>query len=125
VAGLVSGLAVGLLFGLFVFMLASGLAVTPEGGLAGGLASGLTSGLTSGLAAGLAAGITAGAMSASGPARDLALMELTWTLCGAPVHFIPLIQTALERQVLRQAGAIYQFRHAALQDLLTAYKPSK
>jgi hypothetical protein len=29
-----------------------------------------------------------------------------------------LLQTALHKQVLRQAGAVYQFRHAALQDHL-------
>jgi hypothetical protein len=27
---------------------------------------------------------------------------------------MPLLQTALHKQVLRQAGAVYQFRHAAL-----------
>jgi hypothetical protein len=31
-----------------------------------------------------------------------------------------LLHTSLDRQVLRQAGAVYQFRHAALQDLLAA-----
>jgi hypothetical protein len=31
---------------------------------------------------------------------------------------MPLLQTAAQRQILRQAGAVYQFRHAALQDLL-------
>jgi hypothetical protein len=31
---------------------------------------------------------------------------------------MPLLQVASDRQVLRQAGAVYQFRHAALQDLL-------
>jgi hypothetical protein len=39
-------------------------------------------------------------------------------LRGRRVRFLPLLQTALDRQVLRQAGAVYQFRHAALQDLL-------
>jgi hypothetical protein len=33
---------------------------------------------------------------------------------------MPLLETALDRQVLRQVGAIYQFRHAALQDLLVS-----
>jgi hypothetical protein len=31
-------------------------------------------------------------------------------------------QTALDRQVLRQAGAVYQFRHAALQGLLATWR---
>jgi hypothetical protein len=29
-----------------------------------------------------------------------------------------LLESALDRQVLRQAGAVYQFRHADLQDRL-------
>jgi hypothetical protein len=36
----------------------------------------------------------------------------------AVATFLPLLETALDRQVLRQAGTVYQFRHAALQDLL-------
>jgi hypothetical protein len=35
------------------------------------------------------------------------------------VQFIQLLEDALARQVLRQAGTIYQFRHAALQDYFT------
>ena len=31
---------------------------------------------------------------------------------------MPLLESALDRQVLRQAGAVYQFRHADLQDRL-------
>ena len=31
---------------------------------------------------------------------------------------MPLLETALARQVLRLAGAVYQFRHADLQDRL-------
>jgi hypothetical protein len=31
---------------------------------------------------------------------------------------MPLLETALDKQVLRQAGAVYQFRHADLQDRL-------
>ncbi|HEU4347735.1 MAG TPA: hypothetical protein VFR35_08100 [Actinoplanes sp.] len=34
------------------------------------------------------------------------------------VRFIRLLEDALQRQVLRQAGAVYQFRHAELQDHL-------
>jgi len=45
-------------------------------------------------------------------------VEVMWALRGRRVRFVPLLQTALDRQVLRQAGAVYQFRHAALQDLL-------
>jgi hypothetical protein len=42
-------------------------------------------------------------------------------LQGRRVRFMPLLETALERQVLRQAGAVYQFRHADLQDRLAAH----
>jgi hypothetical protein len=31
---------------------------------------------------------------------------------------MPLLEKALAKQVLRQAGAVYQFRHADLQDRL-------
>jgi MFS family permease len=34
------------------------------------------------------------------------------------VHFIRLLEDATRRQILRQAGVVYQFRHAALQDRL-------
>jgi hypothetical protein len=96
VVGLAMGLAFGLTFGLTI-------------GLAGGLMYGLAFGLTMGLAFGLAAG--------HGPAVDLQVMRLTWRLRGTRVRFMPLLQTAAQRQILRQAGAVYQFRHAALQDL--------
>ena len=49
------------------------------------------------------------------------MAQVIWRLTGRPVRFLPLLQTALDRQVLRQAGAVYQFRHAALQDLLAAW----
>ena len=34
-------------------------------------------------------------------------------------HFLPLLEDACDRQILRQAGTVYQFRHATLQDRLT------
>lgn len=55
-----------------------------------------------------------------GPGAQLSLAELLSRLRGRPVRFVPLLQTALDRQVLRQVGAVYQFRHAALQDLFAA-----
>jgi hypothetical protein len=36
------------------------------------------------------------------------------------VRFMRVCEEALDRQVLRQAGAVYQFRHAELQDHLAA-----
>jgi hypothetical protein len=40
------------------------------------------------------------------------------------VRFMPLLETTLHKQVLRQAGAVYHFRHAALQDLLATHDAS-
>jgi hypothetical protein len=41
-----------------------------------------------------------------------------------PLHYFRrLLEDALDRQLLRQAGAVYQFRHAALQDHLAATCP--
>jgi hypothetical protein len=35
-------------------------------------------------------------------------------------HLLPLLQDACDRQILRRAGTVYQFRHATLQDRLAA-----
>ncbi|HET9654594.1 MAG TPA: hypothetical protein VFP72_04530 [Kineosporiaceae bacterium] len=48
------------------------------------------------------------------------LLGLLWAPDGCRMRVQALLQTALDRQVLRQVGAVYQFRHAALQDLLAA-----
>src|SRR5262249_21963769 len=52
------------------------------------------------------------------PFLQLVMTELIWKLRLQRVRFIPLLETAVDRQVLRRAGAVYQFRHAALQDLI-------
>jgi hypothetical protein len=65
-----------------------------------------------GLASGLVSGFRAGA------APSLLFTELALWPRGRRVRFMPLLETALARQVLRQAGAVYQFRHADLQDRL-------
>jgi hypothetical protein len=51
-------------------------------------------------------------------ASSLRFTQIALRLKGRRVRFMPLLETALERQVLRQAGAVYQFRHADLQDRL-------
>jgi hypothetical protein len=89
-----------------------GLVVEVVGGLVGGLAVGFVDGLAVGLVFGL------------GSAADLHVMGLTWLLRGKRVRFVPLLQAAAERQVLRQVGAVCQFRHAALQDLLAGPRPA-
>lgn len=53
-----------------------------------------------------------------GQSPRLLFTEVALRLGGSTVRFLPLLETALDRQVLRQAGAVCQFRHAALQDRL-------
>jgi hypothetical protein len=105
------------------------------GGLMGAVACLLGFGVTYGLSAGLTGqldeglywlmlGLVFGPMVgllfglAGGAAPSLLLTEIALRLTGRRVRFMPLLETALSRQVLRQAGAVYQFRHADLQDRL-------
>jgi hypothetical protein len=98
-----SGFAGGLLVGLVV-----GLARGP----ADRLEHGLLVGLVVGFVVGLVVGLSGGASS------SLLFAEIALRLRGRWVRFMPLLETALKKQVLRQAGAVYQFRHADLQDRL-------
>ncbi|WP_157751834.1 hypothetical protein [Actinoplanes derwentensis] len=111
---IVFGIALGGIFGIL-----SGLVA----GVVVGLLSGFAFGLVFGSIAALVVGSVAGFVFGLGPAVELAWMERFLALRGVTVRFMPLLQTALEKQVLRQAGAVYQFRHAALQDLLAATEP--
>ena len=65
-------------------------------------------GVISGLAGGLG----------GGSAPLLLFSEVGLALRRERVRFMPLLEDALAKQVLRQAGAFYQFRHADLQDRL-------
>ena len=100
-----SKLLVGLAFGL----------VWGFGGLVFGLGVGFMAGL-GGLMFGLGVGLVV--VFWDGAASSLLFTELALFLRGRRVRFMPLLETALARQVLRQAGAVYQFRHANLQDRL-------
>ena len=147
--GLVGGLAFGFAFGLvevWARPLPTARAVDPlvvyrsdrrctiTSGLGGGLVSGLVSGLTVGLVSGPTIGLVAtlaialvgalicGLLFGQGVAVELIAAELWWWSRRRRVRFIPLLQTALDRQILRQAGAVYQFRHTALQDFLKAHR---
>jgi hypothetical protein len=102
--------------------LVSGLMGGLMGGLALGLAGGLAFGLMAGLMAGLTFGPVMGMMAGQGPTLSLAAVEVTWRLRLKRVQFMTLLQTAQHKQVLRQAGTVYQFRHAALQDLLATHE---
>lgn len=100
------------------------------GGLTGGLITGLLLGHMHGFITGLVLGHVYWLMGGlflvlmprldvgPGPALQLIVLEASWGLRGQRVRFLPLLQTALERKVLRQVGGVFQFRHAALQDLL-------
>lgn len=67
-----------------------------------------------------AAGATAAAFSfVAGPAVALLLLDLSMPLRAlGRVRLMSFLDDALKRQVLRQVGPLYQFRHAAIQDYL-------
>jgi hypothetical protein len=114
----------------------SGLMIGLTGGIVGGIGGWLAGpwqsteslepgwyeGLTLGLAFGLTLGLLSGLVSGfrAGAAPSLLFTEIALWPRRRRVRFMPLLETAMDRQVLRQAGAVYQFRHADLQDRLAA-----
>lgn len=140
------GLAYGLMFGLTQAWLtplddspavtpadsyhaarSSNLVIGPVIGLGVGLVVGLLVGLAAGPAAGAEVGLTVGLLSAlamtliRGYLPALIATEILLAIrTRRRVRFMPLFQDALNRQVLRQAGMVYQFRHAELQDYLAS-----
>ena len=84
-------------------------------GLTGGLTLGLAFGLSGRFSGGLAVGLVGGAWGRFTLVRGwLALRGyLPWRLLG-------FLDDAHRLGVLRQTGAVYQFRHALLHDHLTA-----
>ncbi|MFG6202258.1 hypothetical protein [Nonomuraea sp. JJY05] len=73
------------------------------------------------LVVGLGGGFTIALMEslAQSPSSAILVAEyLLWIRHGRRVRFQKLLDKAVERQVLRQAGAVYQFRHAVIQDYL-------
>lgn len=142
--GSIFGLVVGLALALRGLW-ATSIAVSPSASAAGtyraDLRTGVIAGLMTGLAGGLAAGVAAGVKF--GPAfgfetavvfglgagltiwllaAQVPLVKLTELVLACQgdgrVHFLHLLEEAFSKQILRQAGAVYQFRHAALQDRL-------
>ena len=105
------------------FGVIAGLTAGLAGGLAVGLAAGLKFGAAFGCEAAVVIGLSAGLanwfLSAQVPLVKLTELVLACQGSGR-VHFLNLLEETLDRQVLRQAGAVYQFRHAALQDRLAA-----
>ena len=134
--GLLGGLAIGVVLGLsgafegrlataLVGRLATGFARTMAFGVTIGLAAGsaavlsvnLADGLLFGLALGLGFGLAfALADSAAWPAA-LAFAQLAWR-GQAPLRLLRFLEEARDRQVLRVAGPVYQFRHARLRERL-------
>ena len=94
------------------------------GGVVGGLVLGFWVGLTAGVILGLGfallIGLWVGLNGAGGAAPSLWAAEIALRPQGLRVGFMSLLEAALERQVLRQSGVVYQFRHAELQDRLAA-----
>ncbi|MCD9141525.1 hypothetical protein LUZ28_18890 [Streptomyces albireticuli] len=99
------------------------------GVLVGGPGFGLTIGVTVGVAAGVGGGFAMGLAQRLVARRRLATDPGAWgwftftrvwlALRGRfPWRLMPFLHDAHRRGVLRQAGAVYQFRHARLQDRL-------
>lgn len=110
--GLAAGLVGGLLGGLVGVLLGGLLGVLIfdlVGVLLGGLAVGLVFGLVGGLLGGLA-GSTAG--------RVWICQIYLRVRHRTPLRLMRFLEDARARHVLRTVGAIYQFRHATLQDRL-------
>jgi NACHT domain-containing protein len=85
-----------------------------------GLVPSLVSGLAGGLAFGIAVGITgglAGKSQAAWPSYILARWQLAFQH-QLPLSLMDFLADAHQRGVLRQAGAVYQFRHIELQHRL-------
>jgi hypothetical protein len=112
VSGLMGGLIGGIVGGIAGWLTGPWLISPATSGWYGGLGLGSAFGLTLGLLSGLVSGFRAGAAS------SLLFTEIALWPQGRRVQFMPLLERALDRQVLRQAGAVYQFRHADLQDRL-------
>ncbi|MFF3455033.1 NACHT domain-containing protein [Streptomyces sp. NPDC002730] len=98
-------------------LLAVGLVIGFGYGITIGLVNGFVVGLSVGLAAGLAVALGVGTLTAWG--RWVLLARIWLPLTGRlPWAVNAFLDDAYQRGVLRQAGAVYQFRHARLRDRL-------
>jgi hypothetical protein len=111
--------------------LVSGTVITAAGGTVAGLIYGPVQGVVFGLAAGLSCA-TVTDLGAALIGRQLALratplFAITALTLAArnktPLRLIRFLDDAHQLGILRQVGAVYQFRHAQLQDhLATTYQ---
>jgi transcriptional regulator with XRE-family HTH domain len=134
--GLLGGLAIGLVLGLsgafegrlataLVGRLATGFARTIAFGLSLGLAAGSAAVLAVNLADGLLLGFALGlGFGLAFALADSAVWPAALTFAQlrrrdrVPLRLLRFLEDARERQVLRVAGPVYQFRHARLQERL-------
>lgn len=95
-------------------LLGVGLAIGAATGLACATAFGVRAGLTAGIAAGLTAGLTISGFQSASPRFAIARSWLALRN-RLPWRLMTFLTDAHRRGVLRQSGAVYQFRHAELQ----------
>lgn len=113
-------------FHLLVCALVFGLGAGLPVGLGAGLVNGFTAGPVFGLQVGLVFGLEAAfggglgyGLSLTAWGQWVALARMCLPLTGRlPWALVAFLDDACQRGVLRQAGAVYQFRHARLQDHL-------
>ncbi len=105
-----------------MFVLVSSLVIGLVAGLVNGLVAGLVSGLIAGfgVGVGLMGGLGIGLASSQIWATTVAWLQLRRSRQVPAISLIPLLEDARERGILRAVGAFYQFRHATLQDQLSA-----
>jgi hypothetical protein len=137
-AGYIFGLAIGLALGFGYFCtipVAASPSATAVGtyradrrtsgiaalviGVVAGVLVGSAFGFIPGLVTGLGAGLFAALIAVQVPVVKLTEIILRFEV-GSSISFQRTLEDALDRQLLRQAGTVYQFRHAALQDHLAA-----
>jgi hypothetical protein len=115
-AGTAAGLATGAAFGFAVGLGAE----TASSGIMSFLADRMDAAVSVGCAVAVAAILLNGQV----PQLKFAEVIVSWRHRDA-VRFMHLHEEASRLQVLRRAGVVYQFRHAALQDRLAASQPIK
>lgn len=112
------GLATGVVFGLamgFAAGLTDALATARHDPLSVAVPVGLITGVVIGVVTGTAAGLTV-----SNSWRTAVVFVQLWAQGVVPLRAMRFLDDACKRQVLRETGPTYQFRHTRLRDRLTA-----
>jgi hypothetical protein len=115
-SGLVYGLAFGLAFGLVLVLLYGSLTMSSPDPLKS--LKTLLAAVEGGLAVWVGAGISFGLGVSQAWQTTVAWRQLHFAHRVPPIALMPFLKDAQDRGVLRTAGAVYQFRHALLQDQL-------